>query len=152
MTNSPIRRILRVSAWMALACGCGAQAQTVVGTVTQLSGMLVARSAEGITKLLAADSRVLQGDTLTTDARTYAQVVFSDGAEVVLQPQTSLVVTRYAYDAAQPQGDRIELGLAQGGLRSVPGAVGRRNPTATVIKTPQGDLQGAATLLVSIAP
>ena len=146
-----IRRLLPVSAWAALAFASAAQAQAV-GTVTQLSGLLVARSAEGATKLLAADSQIRQGDTLTTEDNTYAQLRFSDGAEVILQPQTTLVVTHYAYDAAQPLGDRVELSLARGGLRSVPGAVGRRNPTTPLIKTPQGDLQGAATLVVSVEP
>ena len=149
--NSFLRRLLPVPAWAALACACAAQAQPV-GTVTQLSGVLVARSAEGTTRLLAADSQIRQGDTLTTEGNAYAQLRFSDGAEAVLQPQTALAVTHYAYDATRPQADRIELGLARGGLRSVPGAVGRRNPAATLIKTPQGDLQGAATLVVSVEP
>ncbi len=151
--KSVIRRFLPASAWAALAFASAAQAQAqAVGTVTQLSGVLVARSAEGATKLLAPDSQIRQGDTLTTEGDTYAQLRFSDGAQAVLQPRTALVVTHYAYDAAQPQSDRIELGLARGGLRSVPGAMGRRNPTATLIKTPQGDLQGAATLVVSVEP
>ncbi|MDM0007675.1 FecR domain-containing protein [Variovorax sp. J22G73] len=151
MKATPFLAGLLAFASFALMGAAQAQgASPVVGTVTNLSGVLVVRTAEGATRLLAVDSQIRQGDTLTTESRAYAQLKFSDGAELVLQPQSMLVVTRYSYDAAQPQRDGIELGLAQGGFRSTAGAVGQRSKDATVINTPMGALKGNASMVVSL--
>lgn len=144
---TPFKFLAGLLAFASLALAAQAQ---VVGTVTNLSGVLVVRTAEGATRLLAVDSQIRQGDTLTTESRAYAQLKFSDGAELILQPQSMLVVTRYSYDAAQPQRDGIELGLAQGGFRSTAGAIGQRSKDATVIHTPMGALQGNASMVVSL--
>ena len=123
-----------------------------VGSVTTLSGMLVATGADGVPRVLALDSQVREGDTLSTQRNTYARVVFKDEAEVVLQPETTLLVRRYAYDPAQPRQDKVELGLLQGGLRSTIGKLARRSAEATVIETPTGVLQGSASMVVSLEP
>ena len=124
----------------------------VVGSVNDLSGMLLSRSAAGVTKVLAVDSQIREGDTLSTERNTYARITFKDGAEVILQPESMLVVTRYAYDADKPQQDKVELGLAQGGFRSTAGKLGQRSAEATVINTPMGTLKGSASMVVSLRP
>lgn len=123
-----------------------------VGSVTHLSGMLVARGANGAPRVLAVDSQVREGDTLSTQRDTHARVVFKDGAEVLLQPDTTLTVTRYSYDPDQPRQDQVELSLAQGGLRSTAGKLARRSAEATVITTPLGVLKGSASMVVSLEP
>jgi hypothetical protein len=145
------RRLLLLSLLVLLLSAPAAYAQAV-GSVTTLSGMLVSSSADGVTRVLAVNSQVHEGDTLSTQRDTYARVVFKDDAEVVLRPETTLVVTRYTYDADQPQRDKVELGLAQGGLRSTAGKLARRSAEATVINTPLGVLKGSASMVVSLDP
>lgn len=123
-----------------------------VGTVTNLSGMLVSRGADGVNRVLAVNSQVNEGDTISTQRNSYARVVFKDDAEVLLQPESMLVVTRYAYDADKPQQDKVELGLAQGGVQTTAGKLARRSAEATVINTPMGLLQGSASMVVSLNP
>ena len=151
MQSKRLARFLMSFAAMLLTAHA-AHAQTHVGTVQNLTGMLVSRSADGVSRVLAVDSQVREGDTLFTERNSYARVIFKDDAEVTLQPDSVLVVTRYAYDADKPQQDRVELGLAQGGIQSSAGKLAHRNADATVINTPMGALKGQATVVVSLTP
>ncbi len=97
------------------------------GQITHLSGTLSAKRADGSSKLLAVKSEIAEGDTLSTEADTYARVKFADGGEVVMRPGTRLKIENYAYDAAKPESDNIVLSMFKGGLRAVTGLIGKRN-------------------------
>ena len=142
-------RLLPALALALLALAPLAQAQ-VVGTVTKVSGLMVAKSAEGRSRVLAENSALRQGDTITTGRNTFGRLEFVDGAAMVLQPESLLVLTRYRYDAGKPELDKVELELAQGGFTSTTGTLGKRSPDATVITTPAGNLQGGASMEVSL--
>ncbi|MCC7309838.1 MAG: FecR domain-containing protein [Sulfuritalea sp.] len=115
-------------AGVAAGCFCipAAQAATA-GQITHLSGTLSAKKADGSSKLLSVKSDVAEGDTLTTEAETYARVKFADGGEVVLRPGTQLKIESYAYNAARPESDNIVMSMFKGGLRAVTGLIGKRN-------------------------
>lgn len=99
----------------------------MVGQITHLSGTLSAKRADGTSKLLAVKSEVAEGDTLNTEAETYARLKFVDGGEVVLRPGTQLKVESYAYNAAKPESDNIVMSMFKGGLRAVTGLIGKRS-------------------------
>jgi hypothetical protein len=126
-----------------------AQAQ-VIGTVTKVSGLMVAKSAEGRSRVLAENSPLRQGDTVTTERNTFGRLEFVDGAVIVLQPESLMVLRRYSYDAGKPELDKVELELTQGGFSSTAGALGKRSSDAIVITTPAGNLQGSASMEVSL--
>ncbi|MBF0219526.1 MAG: FecR domain-containing protein [Gammaproteobacteria bacterium] len=105
------------------------------GVVTHLSGTLVATLADGSSKILAVKSEVAAGETLTTQAKTYARIKFSDGGEVVLRPNSQFAVKAYSYDEAQPQTDNVAVGLLKGGMRMVTGLVGKRNADQVKVET-----------------
>ena len=105
----------------------GQSAPAQVGTVTHLSGVLVAKSADGGTRLLGVKSAVAEGETLTTEPNTYARLKFEDDAEIVLRPSTQLKIDSYQYQNAQPEKDNALLSLLKGGLRTVTGLLGRRS-------------------------
>ena len=121
--SSAAARLRSPSAAPAAAQGAPAQ----VGTVTHLSGVLVARKTDGGTRLLSVKSAVAEGETLTTEQSTYARVKFEDNAEVVLRPSSQLKIESYQYQNARPERDNVLLSLVKGGLRSVTGLVGRRS-------------------------
>jgi hypothetical protein len=97
------------------------------GQITHLSGTLSAKRPDGSSKLLAVKSEVNEGETLTTEAETYARIKFNDGGEVVLRPGTQLKIESYAYNAAKPESDNVVMSMLKGGLRAVTGLIGKRN-------------------------
>lgn len=96
------------------------------GTVTQLSGTLSVKRADGSVRILSAKSEVLQGDTLQTEKDSYAQIRFTDGGEITLKPNTQLTVQEYKFATAKPAEDGAVFSLLRGGLRAVTGLIGKR--------------------------
>jgi hypothetical protein len=111
--------------WVAPAFAQGDPAP--IGTVTHLSGVLVAKKPDGGTRVLGVQSVIAEGETLATEQNTYARVKFRDDAEVVLRPSTQLKIEAYRYESAQPERDSALLSLLKGGLRSVTGLLGKRS-------------------------
>lgn len=118
--------LLLAAAAVGLFCGQASLA-AVAGEITHLSGTLSTQQADGTKKLLGVKSEVQEGDTLTTEAGTYARVKFVDGGEVVLRPNSQLKIQSYSYNVAQPQNDSIVLSMFKGGLRAITGLLGKRS-------------------------
>ncbi|MGZ3184298.1 MAG: FecR family protein, partial [Telluria sp.] len=112
----------------------------VVGTVTHLSGPLVAKKANGTVKVLAVKSEVENGDTLVSEKNTYAQIKFVDNGQITLRPGTVFKIENYSYNADKPDGDAEHLELIKGGLRSVTGLLGKRNKEKFALKTPSATI------------
>lgn len=108
-----------------------------VGIVTHLGGVLHATNASGVSRMLSVKSEVREGDTLKTEKDTYTRIKFVDGGEVVLRPETVFRVDAYSYRPVPVPGhqDNILLSLVKGGLRSVTGLLGKRNPDAFKMDT-----------------
>ncbi|WP_076592066.1 FecR family protein [Herminiimonas arsenitoxidans] len=136
ITMSKIRRLPTLLLLpLLLIWGNPAHAQAV-GKITNLSGVLTARHPDGSVRIMASKSDVMQGDTLITQANTYARIKFVDNAEIVLRPASELIIKSYQYDAEKPANDKIAIGLTKGSLRAVSGLVGKRNPDAVSFDTP----------------
>ncbi|MES2898255.1 MAG: FecR family protein [Pseudomonadota bacterium] len=122
---------------LALAGAFGsALAAQVAGTVTNLSGPLVAKKLNGTVKVLAVRSEVEQGDTLVSERNTYAQIRFIDNSEMTLKPNTTFKIEAFAYDTSKPDADSASFTLVKGGLRSITGLLGKRNKEKFALKTP----------------
>jgi len=119
--------ILAAAAALWIAPALAQSQQAPIGTVTHLSGVLVARQPDGGTRLLGVKSAIAEGETLVTEQATYARVKFSDDGEVVLRPSSQLKIESYQYRNAEPQRDNVLLSLLKGGLRSVTGLIGKRS-------------------------
>lgn len=137
MSGSALKPLLIAFVSLVLAAG---SACAGVGEVSNLSGTLSVTHADGTSKLLSVKSQVQQGDTLATEAGTYARVKFIDGGEVVLRPGSQVKVDAFSYDQAKPAADNQVISLLKGGLRAITGLLGKRNrnkvsyvtPTATI--------------------
>ena len=128
-----IDRVLAMLLLVACSLSGAVHAANIVGQVTHLSGVLTAKRADGTTKLLSVNSEVEQGDTLSTEADTYARIKFVDNGEVVLRPGSQLKIAAYAFNQAKPEADSIFMDMLKGGMRAVTGLVGKRNHDAVNI-------------------
>jgi hypothetical protein len=128
-----------ICAWsltLALSLAGVAHAAQVVGTITDLSGPLLDRKADGVVKVLAQKSTVDQGDTLVSEKGTYARIKFIDNSEITLRPDTQFKIENFSYEAAKPENDSAVFSLIKGGLRSITGLLGKRNKERFGLNTP----------------
>ena len=142
--SSATRLALALVLWLGAA---GALAANAAGTVTNLSGMLLAKKADGTSRILAQKSEIMAGDTLATAEDSYARVKFTEGGEVTLRPNTQFEVREYSYEANQPERDNIVLSLAKGGLRAITGLIGKRNANKFQVHTNAGTIGIRGTIL-----
>ncbi len=139
--NQAARRIgllcsLLCSLFCSLFMSALAHAGQVAGTVVNLSGPLVAKKLDGVLKVLSVNSEVEQGDLLITEKATYARIKFIDNSEITLRPASQLKIDNFSYDESKPEGDNAFFNLLKGGLRSITGALGKRNREKVSINTP----------------
>ena len=124
---------------LAVAVAAGALPLTAfaaAGKVHFAFGQVSAENTAGETRKLKRGNEIEPGDTISTE-RGRAQLRFNDGAFVSLQPRTSFKIDDYNYDEKEDDGDqRSFFSLFRGGLRTVTGAIGRRNRTAYRLTTP----------------
>jgi len=123
---STVKRVIGVSLAAALAGACFAVAADT-GTVTQLSGTLSVRKADGSVRILSQRSQIASGDTISTQQDSYAQVRFSDGAQLTLKPNTAVKIDNFKFAEDKPAEDSFLYSLVKGGLRAVTGIVGKRS-------------------------
>lgn len=96
------------------------------GTVQHLSGTLSVQRPDGTVGVLSENSTVRQGDVLSTQRESYAQVRFTDGGQVTLRPNTQVKIESYSYNEGRPNNDGFVMQLFKGGLRSLTGLIGKR--------------------------
>ena len=95
-----------------------------------IGGVTVARG--GVERPLTRGTELDNGDTVrTNDGR--AQIRFTDGAYVSLQPNSEYSIRDYRYDSGNERGF---FSLLKGAMRTVTGAIGRINRDRYQIATP----------------
>ena len=96
------------------------------GQVKHLSGTLTVQRADGTVRILSQKSDVQQGDTLTTQKDSYAQLAFPDGSSMTMRPNTKMKIEGYRFSQENPTEDNAFFRLLKGGLRTVTGLIGKR--------------------------
>ena len=105
-----------------------------------MSGAVVARRPDGISRILSVKSAVNEGDLLVSAENSYVRVKFTDGTEVVMRPNSQLKIEAYGYDERAPERDNFLLSLVKGGMRAVTGLLSRRNPSKMAVAAPNATI------------
>ena len=121
-TSSKIRHTM-----LALATAYPLQAFAVSAGVAQfIAGDVNVRRPDGQTNTLAKGTDIESGQAIVTGTTGRAQVRFSDGGLISLQPNTEFKIANYV-DQADPKQDRFLVDLLRGSMRAITGLIGKRN-------------------------
>jgi len=116
--NSLMAVLLGATAGIALAAGAG--------QIQHLSGTLSVQRPDGSVRILSQKSEINQGEVLTTQKDSYAQINMTDGSSMTLRPNTQVKIESFQFAQDKPQDDSAFFRLVKGGLRTVTGLVGKR--------------------------
>lgn len=98
-----------------------------IASVDFANGGVEAINAAGVSRILNKGATIDSGDTVQTTAAGRAQLRFSDGAMVSLQPDTAFRVDNYRLNTTAPEDSKGFFSLLKGGLRTITGLIGRSN-------------------------
>lgn len=108
-----------------------------IGQVVWVKGILKATQPEKTGRDLTRRSPVFEKDTLSTDAKSTGQIVFTDSTILALRESTTLALTKYKYGKGTPPKDATFVAnLAKGGFRTITGAIAKDNPDGYQANTP----------------
>lgn len=110
-------------------CVTAGRADFVVGTV-------LAVSADGSQRPLAKGSEINAGESISTATGARAQIRFTDGGYVSLQPNSLFRVDEYNYENKTDGKEKGFFSLLRGGLRAITGAIGHVNRDKYQVATP----------------
>jgi hypothetical protein len=91
--------------------------------------------ANGIRHLLARGADINAGESISTAAGARAQIRFSDGGYVSLQPGTLFRVDEYNYQNKTDGKERGFFSLLKGGFRAITGLIGHFNKNTYQVRT-----------------
>ena len=111
---------------LAAAYPLSASAAATAGVAQFTVGEVNLRSADGKTDALLKGNNIESGQAIVTGTSGRAQVKFSDGGLISLQPNTEFKIASYV-DQASPREDRFLVDLLRGSMRAITGLIGKRN-------------------------
>lgn len=111
---------------------------TPVGRVVWIKGALKAVMPNKEERILQKMSVIYLKDVLITDAKSEAQIVFTDNSLVSFYPNTQFAVDQYTYTKKQKSGSvgKYVMNLIAGGFRTITGLIAKNNPNDYEVNTP----------------
>ncbi|MBL8385568.1 MAG: FecR domain-containing protein, partial [Burkholderiales bacterium] len=97
-----------------------------VARVDFAAGNVTAQGTDGRARQLTKGAEVRVGETVSTQ-NGRAQMRFSDGAYVSLQPQTDFKIDNYVFEGRGTPNESAVMSLLKGGMRTITGLIGRTN-------------------------
>lgn len=114
-------------------------AQEPIAKCVSVEGRVFAAREEEEERPLLAEAVLFEGDKIRTEEEGRAQIQFTDGALILLSPQTLFQVTKYRYKKLL-QSDQFSSELFQGSVQLLTGSIAKKNPKDTFVKTPNATL------------
>jgi hypothetical protein len=113
-----------------------AKVAAVVGKVVAGSGTLLVRELDGDERSVKRQSPIFVGDTIMVGKNGFIQLRFTDGTLVALRSDSEFLVEEYEYQESEHGNGKLVFNLLKGGLRTISGAIGKKNQENYQMKTP----------------
>lgn len=121
---------------MALAAVCPLNASAAgAARVDFAVGAVNVVAAGGGQRPASKGAELQSGETLVTGSAGRAQLRFSDGGMVSLQPDSEYRIDDYRFSGKEDGAEKGFFSLVKGGLRTITGQIGRSNKAAYRVKT-----------------
>ena len=111
---------------VALSAAFAPQAFAAAGTAQFTAGDVQVKRADGGFSPLSKGKAIDSGQSVVTGTDGRAQVRFTDGGLISLQPNTEFKIASYV-DKLDAKEDRFLVDLLRGSMRAITGLIGKRN-------------------------
>lgn len=141
-------KYLKIMAWMMVASLMFAVTSPVyaddpplptpIGRVVWVKGSLRAVMPNKEERLLQKTSVIYLKDTLITDDKSQAQIVYTDNTLMTFREGTTFFLNQYAYhpEAKTKSAGKYVMDLIEGGFRTITGIIAKKNPDDYQVNTP----------------
>ncbi len=99
--------------------------KTKVGYVARIAGQAASTDVNDRVHRLQTNSRIFEGDRISTEVGTSLFVIMDDGAEIYVKEDSVLKVSEYVITSGYDQDSSSILDLLRGGLRKITGSIGQ---------------------------
>ena len=130
--NKMMKRIATLVCLLALSASAWASG----GYIYDASGAVSLAVGRGEPRWAKINDTVSSGTVIRTGKASHAVLKFEDGQVVSLQADTTFQVRNYIYIPRQPRDSSILFSMFKGGMRFVTGMIGKENPDAFRLATP----------------
>ena len=107
-----------------------------VGEVRLVIGAVDLQSTRSGAKNLSVGDEIFEGDQITTPSTGYAVITLVDDTKFTIKPDSIFKVQEVNNQA----GGKVLTELLKGGLKSITGQIGERNPSGFKVDTPLGSI------------
>lgn len=107
-----------------------------IGKIILAVGDVTATALNGDERKLKRRSKIFSGDTLSIKSGARCQIRFSDKSLVALTENSIFRVDEYSFNQNKNTQEKAIYSLLKGGLRSISGAIGKKNHDDYLLNTP----------------
>jgi hypothetical protein len=108
-------------------------AATAIGKVLLSKGEVISVSDGGGQKSLTKGAEVFLNDKIQTSDESYLVLKMADDSKLTLRPNSEITLDSFSQD---PGNENAAIGFLKGGLRTLTGAIGKKNPENFRVNTP----------------
>ncbi|MCC3306508.1 Calx-beta domain-containing protein [Sneathiella sp. HT1-7] len=124
---------------MAQSAGTQSDADGPIGEVSELSGTVTARHADGTSEELVPGGAVFQGDVIETASGSSFTIVFGDDTQFSMGENGRAVLDEMIYNPSSGDG-KFGVSLLQGVFSLVSGQIAKDDPENVDVRTPVGTI------------